>query len=212
MPATRALLRFLAAGAVAAAAASPALAQSAQKLSVQISPLFTGVFGSAYEGMDAGPGIEAQLRYTPSVWSFGGGFQYSSHGVSEAELSGESVKLMGVFFEPRRVFDVGSVSYAPYVSARLAFLRQSIDFSFVEQGETYDVSASASGAQINAGGGVLFRLSPRVNLDVGATFGVINFGDVEASVAGLGDVTLDGTSGTGQNLVLRVGFAFGLGR
>ncbi len=183
-------------------------AQSAQKLSIQVSGLYVGTFGEAYEGLENGPGAEFQIRYTPSVWSFGFGAQISSHGFSDAVLGDESVKLAGVFLEPRRTIDVGSSQFAPYVSARLAFLKQSLDVDI--QGTS--VSASASGAQLNAGGGVLVRLTPRVNLDLGATIGLINFGDVEMTIPGFGSTTIDGSSGTGQNLVLRVGLAIGLGQ
>lgn len=183
-----------------------AYAQSAQRVSIQASGLFVGTFGEAYEGLKNGPGVEAQIRYTPGVWSFGAGLQFSSHGTDEAEFEGETVKLTGFFVEPRRVIDVGSASFAPYVSARLAFLRQSIDVDI--QGTS--VSASASGTQINGGGGFLFRLTPNVNLDLGATYGLINFGDVEVTVPGFGRTTLEGTSGNGSNLVLRAGVAIGI--
>lgn len=122
------------------------------------------------------------------------------------------MKLTGVFFEPRRVIDVGSTVVAPYISARFAYLRQSIDFTLSDGRETVDVQAKASGSQVNAGGGLLFRMSPRVNLDLGATFGMIRFGDVEVNVPGMGNTTVDGSSGTGQNLVIRAGLAIGLGK
>ena len=71
------------------------------------------------------------------------------------------------------------------------------------------MSASASGAQVNVGGGVLLRVSPRVNLDLGATFGVINFGDAKVTVPGFGSVNA-GSAGSGQNMVVRFGVAVGL--
>lgn len=181
-------------------------AQSAQKLSVQASALYVGAYGKAYEGLSGGAGLEAQLRYTPSVWSFGGGFQISSHDLDLDEGGTEKVTLAGLFFEPRRVIDVQSSTFAPYVSARVAFLRQSIDFDV----DGTKVSANTNGAQVNAGGGLLFRMSPRVNLDVGATYGLIRFDDVKVVLPGQGSVTVDGTSGNGQNLVLRLGLAIGL--
>lgn len=186
-------------------AAVPALhAQSAQRFSIQGSGLFVGLSGDAYDGMNAGPGAEIQLRYTPGLWSFGLGYQYSTHGVDNDAFDND-VSLSGAFFEPRRTFDVGSTSYAPYASARLAVLKEAIDFD--ADGTSY--SASATGTQINVGGGVLFRISPRVNLDLGATFGVINFGDVEVNVPGFGTVVA-GEGGSGQNFVLRAGIAVGL--
>jgi hypothetical protein len=181
-------------------------AQSAQRYSVQASGLFVGTFGEAYDGLSGGPGIEAQFRVTPSAWSFGFGVQGSSHSFDDTALGSESVTLSGVFFEPRRVIDVGSSQFAPYLSARVAFLRQSLDIDV--NGTT--LSASASGAQINAGGGVLLRLTPRVNLDLGATYGLINFGDVEVDIAGIGSTKVEGSSGNGSNLVLRAGLAIGL--
>jgi hypothetical protein len=185
---------------------SVAGAQSAQRWSVQVSGISVGAYGDAYEGLSNGVGVEAQARVTPSVWSFGAGFQYSVHNF---DLGGteETATITGLFFEPRRVFDVGSTSYAPYLSGRLSILQQAADVDI--QGTT--VSASGTGTQINGGGGVLFRMSPRVNLDVGATFGLINFGDFEVSGGGQ-TVTIEGSSGSGQNLVVRVGVAIGLGK
>lgn len=205
MRATRTLLSTCAIAAIAIAAAPNAQAQSAQRFSIQASGLFVGTSGDAYDGMNAGPGVELQLRYTPSVWSFGLGYQYSSHSLEENALTDNSVSLMGVFFEPRRTFDIGSSSYAPYASGRLALLRESLD---IEDGGI-SLTAKASGVQLNVGGGVLFRVSPRVNLDLGATVGLINFGDLEISSPGLGSAVI-GDGGSGSNLVFRVGAAIGL--
>ncbi len=204
-------------------AALPLGAQSAQRWSLQASGLYVGVYGDAYDGLDAGVGGEAQARITPSLWSYGFGLQYSSHGLKN--LPSTNVALTGVFFEPRRVFDVGSGKYAPYLSSRIAVLRQSANFDVadgrVAQQTPPDVTlsvrqraaleVSATGFQGNVGGGVLTRLSPRVNLDIGATLGVIKFGDAKATVDGRDAGSFEGTSGTGQNLVVRAGLAIGLG-
>jgi hypothetical protein len=187
---------------------APSGAQSAQRLSLQFSGLFVGVSGDAYEGLDSGPGFEAQFRFNPSAFSIGVGFQASNHTLDLGDFGSEDVMLAGGFIEPRYVFDIGQDRYAPYASARLAYLKQSIDLDI--DGES--VSASANGTQLNVGGGVLLRLSSRVNLDIGATIGRINFDDVEVSIPGEGTATVDGSSGSGQNLVLRVGLAIGLGR
>lgn len=192
-----------------AATASPVQSQSAQRWSLQVSGLSVGAQGDAYEGLSRGNGFEAQVRLTPSVWSFGVGLQFSSHSIEFEDGTPEDVTLTGLFIEPRRIIDVGSSTFAPYLSGRLSFLQQAIE---VDLGGGTTVSASASGAQVNGGGGVLFRLSPRVNLDVGATYGLINFGDVEVSASGLGSTTVEGSSGTGRNLVLRLGLAIGLGK
>lgn len=206
------LTAALCCGALTAPFAGALSAQSAQRFSVQASGLYVGAYGDAYEGLKPGVGAEAQLRYTPSVWSFGVGGQMSSHDLNEPGFEGYKVKLTGAFFEPRRVIDVGSAQVAPYISARFAYLRQSIDLDLTDGVSTVDLKAEASGGQVNVGGGLLFRMSPRINLDLGATFGMIRFGDVEVNVPGYGQTTVGGSSGTGQNLVVRAGLAIGLGK
>ena len=211
------LTAFLAAACIT----SPAAAQSAQRWSIQASGLYVAVFGSAYNGLNNGVGGELQVRVTPSLWSYGFGAQFSKHGLSNSP--GNNIGLSGIFFEPRRVFDIGSAKVAPYVSARLAYLQQAADVNFaaarilrtapnvslsVSQLQTFTLSAS--GFQGNIGGGVLTKLSPRVNLDLGVTLGLIRFGDVTAK-SGSQTSTFSGTSGTGQNAVARVGLAIGLG-
>jgi hypothetical protein len=207
-----------------AALSTSAAAQSAQRWSLQASGLFVGVAGDAYEGLKSGPGGELQLRVTPSLWSYGAGLQYSTHGIDG--VSGQKVDLTGIFVEPRRVFDIGSAKAAPYVSARLSYLRLSLDLGDVGlsrvAGENPDVTLSAqqaranlvfsaSGFQGNVGGGVLIKLSPRVNLDLGATLGAIRFGEVKAELDGQTIETSGASSGSGQNAVVRVGLAIGLG-
>lgn len=195
------LTAFLAAACIT----SPAAAQSAQRWSIQASGLYVAVFGSAYNGLNNGVGGELQVRVTPSLWSYGFGAQFSKHGLSNSP--GNNIGLSGIFFEPRRVFDIGSANVAPYVSARLAYLQQAADVSS-SGGQTFTLSAS--GFQGNVGGGFLTKLSPRVNLDLGVTLGLIRFGDVTAK-SGSQTSTFSGTSGTGQNVVARVGLAIGLG-
>ncbi len=63
---------------------------------------------------------------------------------------------------------------------------------------------------MNGRGGVLVRLSPKVNLDLGATFGLIKFSDVKVDIPGEGSVSVEGSSGDGSNLVIRVGVGIGL--
>jgi hypothetical protein len=185
---------------------SAAEAQSAQRWSIQVSGISVGVNGDAYEGLSNGFGLEAQARLTPGLWSFGGGIQSSIHTLEGGPGLGDiDVTLAGVFFEPRRIIDVGSTSYAPYVSARLAILQQSLEVEV----SGVKIEGDVTGTQLNAGGGVLFRMTPRVNLDLGATFGVINFG--EAEIRG-GGQTFTGEGGSGQNLVIRLGVAIGLGK
>ena len=173
-----------------------AAAQTAQRFSVQASGLYAKLYGDAFAGVGRGLGGEAQLRYTPGALSIGAGFQYTDHDTPEG--SGATFHLYGGFLEPRYVIDVGSNSLSPYVSTRFSILSQKISET---AGET-----SATGVTLNGGGGVLFRLGSRVNLDVGSTFGYTHFGDAETEGS-----TIPNTSASGSNIVVRIGLALGLG-
>ncbi len=174
-------------------------AQSAQPVSLQGSVLFNGVFGNAFTGLEDGIGAEAQVRYTPSAFSIGAGFQYTSHQITGRE---EDARIYGGFVEPRYRIHAGSNVVAPYLSAR---------FSLLKVGFTGgDLSLSSSFLQLNGGGGLLFRLGPRINLDVGATYGYNRLGDGTLTSEGSGS-SVSVESSTGSNIVARLGLAIGLG-
>src|ERR671933_556608 len=169
-----------AAGAVAllAARACPARAQTAQPISLQLSALYEGLSRQAFEDVRPGVGVEAQLRYTRGAWSIGVGYQGVRHryrycalaasaGRCLADISGR-ISGSGVFFEPRYVFDAGSDVFAPYVSGRFSLVKQTADGDPI-----YDFSVTGSSA--NAGGGLLVRVTPRVNFDAGASVGYTRF-------------------------------------
>jgi hypothetical protein len=191
-----------------AVALSSAGGQTAQRFSVQGSGLYAPLQGSAYENLKAGIGFEAQLRYTPGAFSYGAGFQYTKHDPSEKLGLVANTTIMGAFFEPRYVFDVSNSILAPYVSARLAYLR--FKSTIPDQPSAPAQEATASGTQINGGGGVLIRLSPRVNFDAGLTYGSIRLGNVKVRDQSTGQ-SATGDSESGQNFVFRVGLAIGLG-
>jgi hypothetical protein len=174
-------------------------AQSAQAVSVQVSGLYNGVFGDVFTGLQDGFGAEGQIRYTPGALSIGVGFQYTNH---ELEDRMEDTRLYGGFLEPRYRIHTGSNVLAPYLSARLSLLK--VGFS------GGDLSLSSSFIQVNGGGGLLYRLGPRVNLDLGATFGFnrLGSGTLRSEASGTA-VSIDSSSGS--NVVVRLGFAFGLG-
>lgn len=173
-------------------------AQSAQAISLQVSGLYNGVFGNVFSTLQDGWGGEAQLRYTPGAFSLGAGFQYTVHGLDDRT---EETRLYGGFIEPRYRIHTGSNVIAPYLSARFSLLK--VGFS------GGDLSTSSNFIQVNGGGGVLYRVGPQINLDLGATFGYNRIG------AGI----LESDSGTdrpfesssGSNVVVRLGFALGLG-
>ena len=174
-------------------------AQSAQAISLQGSGLYNAVFDTVFTGLKDGLGVEAQIRYTPSAFSVGAGFQYTNH---ELEGRAEDARLYGGFVEPRYRIYAGSNVVAPYVSARFSLLK--VGFS----GD--DLSLSSSFVQMNGGGGLLVRLGPRVNLDVGATFGYNRLGSGTLRRRSTGS-SVGVPSSSGSNLVGRLGLAIGLG-
>ena len=68
-------------------------------------------------------------------------------------------------------------------------------------------TGDANGFTANGGGGLLFILGSSANLDLGVTFEVKDLGS--ATVASSPPTELD--LGSGQNVIFRVGLAFGLG-
>jgi hypothetical protein len=182
-------------------------AQSAQAISLQVSGLYNGLFGDVFGAFKNGIGGEAQIRYTPGALSVGAGFQYTAHGrkPSPGDPRPVDASLYGGFIEPRYRIHTGSNVIAPYVSARFSLLKPGFDGG--------SLSFSSTFIQLNAGGGLLYRLGPRFNLDAGATFGYNYQGG--GRVTG---VTSDGTrrneeveSASGTNIVVRLGLALGLG-
>jgi hypothetical protein len=173
-------------------------AQSAQPFSLQASGLINGVFGDVFTGLKDGVGTEAQFRYTPGALSVGAGFQFTVHGVKGRP---EHARLYGGFIEPRHRIHVGSNVVAPYVSGRFSLLK--VGFS------GGDLSLSSIFMQLNGGGGLLVRLGPRLNLDVGATFGYNRLGHGTLTSKFSGTAIPVGSS-SGSNVVIRLGLAVGL--
>jgi hypothetical protein len=178
-------------------------AQSAQAISLQVSGLYNTVDGDVFDNLKNGFGGEAQVRYTPGALSLGAGFQYTEHGPEP--LPGfpnpPDVRLYGGFIEPRYRIHTGSYVIAPYVSARFSLLKAGF-----EGGE---FSLSSTFIQLNGGGGLLYRLGPRFNLDAGATFG---YNRRSAGTLSRDDQPVrSDPAASGFNLVVRLGLAVGLG-
>lgn len=173
-------------------------AQSAQPFSLQASGLVIGVFRGVFMGLQDGIGGEAQIRYTPGALSVGAGFQFTIH---ELEDRTENVRLYGGFVEPRYRIHAGSNVVAPYLATRFSVLK--VGFS---QG---DLSLSSTYIQLNGGGGLLTRLTSRLNLDVGATFGYNRLGRGTLTTKSTGAAE-PVQSRTGSNIVIRLGLVLGL--
>jgi hypothetical protein len=160
--------------------------------SLQFSGLGMYPFGGEMSEIDVGAGWEAQLRLNPSAFSIGAGVENTFH----KRLTGQDIVLLGGFLEPRYVLDIGSDNAVMYLSGRAAISQIKIKQNAVE--------ATGTGYTLNGGGGLLFRLSDRVNLDAGATLGYKDLGSIT-----IGSFLID--LGTGANAVGRVGLAIGLG-
>jgi hypothetical protein len=205
----RRILTVVLAACAVSLCARPAQAQTAQRISIQGSGLFTGLFGDAFDQIKDGVGGEVQLRFTPGAWSIGGGVQYTMHNMSDSVTAAFlKAKLLGFFIEPRYVIDAGSERFAPYLSARFAYSTMTLELS--QQAKDFGIElGKPSGPTINGGGGVLIRLNGRANIDVGATYGYTKFKTVSATIPGEG--TFDAKFGSGKNLVVRLGLAVGIG-
>ncbi len=173
----------------------PASAQTASPISLQVSGLWSIPFSGGLSGVSAGPGVEAQIRYNPGLFSIGVGGEISWHDVTGTN---RSVRLTGAFIEPRYVIQTGSESVAPYISGRVAVSQTTFEVS--------NLTSTGTGFTANGGGGLLIVLGASVNLDLGATIGA----------KGLGSATVPTTPptvfdlGSGNNVIIRVGLAIGL--
>jgi hypothetical protein len=190
---------FLLSVGVAALLSGQLEAQSAQAFSIQVSGLYNGLFGNVFDGLQDGFGGEAQIRYTPGALSLGAGFQYTEHGLDQFT---ESARLYGGFFEPRYRIHTGSNVLAPYISARFSLLKMGFSGG--------DLSVSSDFIQLNGGGGLLYRIGPRINLDLGATYGYDRLASGTFTSERNGPIATF-PSRSGSNVVVRLGFAVGLG-
>ncbi len=151
------------ASALAMLVARQGYAQSAQPYSLQVAALATTLSpaGSRLTGF----GIEPQLRFNRvystenrGAISVGVGAQYSLHSGAN-----QRHQLVGVFVEPRWALPFSAGCAYPYLSARASALRVLADF---EAGG----SGASNGYAVGAGPGVMFRMTPSANLDVGVQY------------------------------------------
>lgn len=175
-----------------------AAAQMAQRVSLQISAVQSVPFGGDLLDLEPGPGGEVQLRLSFGAFSLGFGGNTFEHDVRDTR---RILEVYGTFLEPRYVVAVGGDVAALYLSGRAAVTRNRMTIV----NDPFGTGGSSRGSTLNGGGGVLVRLGSRVNLDIGATVGKVD----------LGELTLDGGEfvdvGSGNNVIIRVGFAIGLG-
>ena len=168
-----------------------AAAQTAQPWSIQLSALGAELTNFTQDDqMRFGGGLELQARYNPSALSIGFGFQTTRH-TQELSITTVSrqrtVTYTGAFVEPRYI--LGSVGdlLAIYLSARFMSLSAKVEVANVEE--------KIQGAALAGGGGVLVRITSRLNAELGATAGKEYYNRDTAE---------------GTTFVTRLGLAFGL--
>jgi hypothetical protein len=143
----------------------PVSAQSGQPISGQGAVLATAIY---FNGKNVGGvGIEVQGRANHLVMSPGGALSLGLGLQATGHVSGgDRIALTGAFLEPRYVFVLASERWFPYAAARVAALRQHSNFL-----------TPSNGGAAGAGGGVIYAVSKRVNLDLGAAAVYQSFGD-----------------------------------
>ena len=147
------------------AVAQTAAAQTAQRWSIQLSAL-----GVELTSVDAdnqlrfGGGIELQARYNPSALSIGFGFQTTRHTLANEQLARNlTVTYTGAFVEPRLILGSLGDLLAFYAATRFMLLNAKFDVANVE--------TKVDGAAFAGGGGLLIRITDRINAELGATAG-----------------------------------------
>jgi hypothetical protein len=180
-----------------------AAAQTRNEWSVQGSWLYSGLGGSPYDGIEPGRGFEVQgRRKIDQFWSLGCGVQETHHTVKS---SSEKEALQALFCEPRRLIDINSEHFFPYLSGRAAILSQHLTSG--------DVTLSARGFTANVGTGILTPIvSPAkypALFEIGVSGGYTEFGDFITTRDGITIEKRDAIGG-GWNYVVRVGLSVGL--
>jgi hypothetical protein len=181
-------LRVMALLGIASVAARPAAAQ----VSFDVGGLYVSLGGNDFQGVNAGIGGEAQIRFPLGhSFSFGGGAQYTTHSVDGID---PNFNVWGILAEPRYELAVTGSPVKPYLGARFVYLHSSISSG--------GNSLTANGF-VFAGGGGLMIGAGTVNLDVGVLFGIANFSEQQLNGSGTG------FSPNGSAIALRAGIAFG---
>lgn len=170
----------------------------AQSFSFSGAGLYATLSGSDFDGIDAGLGGELQFRYHAATgFSIGGGLQYTSHGVDGIS---ENFGVRGFFADVRYAFqNQSSSSITPYLGARAVLTHYSISSSGTD--------VTASGTAFGPTGGILIRLAPTTQLDVGIAWFSVHFGDAEVNGTAQPD-----TDSSGSSLALRAGVVIGFGK
>ena len=167
----------------------------------EVAALGATLGGSDFGNVGVGYGGEIGLRYgiTPRI-SLG----LSGHGSwHEAAGLDESLRLLGVFLEPRYAFGWPDDGIRPYVGLRVGVARWSASRS----ADSLSADVRADGLQAGGTAGVAYSLSGSVSLEAAAAASLLSFGDARVDAA-LGGSDYDpfvpgGSSTSGALLGLR---------
>lgn len=169
----------------------------AQKIGLEAAGIYATLSGDDFQGVDAGMGLDAQIRFNvaPRI-SIGAGVQRTSHG---NDVVPENFGVLGIFAEPRLTFSMPASPLTPFIGARVALMKSSIESGGTE--------VKQSGYLVGGTGGIMFRAGPMVNIVAAVVFGSLSFGDQEVN-----GTEQPGTDTGGTSLALRAGVNINLGR
>ncbi|MDQ3996956.1 MAG: porin family protein [Gemmatimonadota bacterium] len=170
------------------------------RFGVEAAPFYTTVEGDDFEGIDAGLGFDVQGRFSWPAWSFGLGWQRSSHRIDE--LSDDLI-VTSFFVEPRFQFPVQG-ELRPYFLVRGGLANQRLDADIPGFG-TFDIESS--GVIIGLGAGLAFPVAPSIDVNFSVMWAWLSFDDVEAN----GQEVPDSDS-RGSGVLLRAGVSYTFGR
>lgn len=180
--------------ALAAGAATAQVPGPVGGVALEFAGLYATLSGSDFQGINAGFGGDAQVRFGGRL-SLGLGAQYTSHG---NDVVPDNSKVIGIFAEPRITFHVPASPITPYVGARVGWMNSSISSGGTD--------IKSSGYEAGATGGVMFRAGPMVQIVLAAVFASVHFGDQKVNGASQANSDTSGSS-----LAIRAGVRIGLG-
>lgn len=145
------------------ALAGPAVGQSMQRLSIQGSGamVFPTSSSDPFEN-NTKLGWEAQLRYTFSRFSLGGGYQRSVVYQISQGTSNSTASVPVLFLEPRYVVTASS-AVAVYLAGR-------VGIGSLKCNPEEDCATQGNEPALGGGAGVLVALGARVSLDLGSQY------------------------------------------
>jgi opacity protein-like surface antigen len=109
--------------------------------------------------MRDGYGFDVHAAVGVSAFALAGGYQRSTQSLRDADTD---VTLQGPYVEPRIALAPGG-AFTPYLTGRVAFLRQRVS------GDVVTV-ANATRTSVGGGLGVLVALGPAVHLDLAGQY------------------------------------------